>query len=175
MANRTAEMDRQRSQVAGRPELYDGVESTASIAKHPIHPMIVPFPIAFLVGALLADIAYWWTDNTFWSEAALWLVGAGVVTGLFAGLFGLMDFLTIKRVRDHTAAWVHGLGNMAALAVAGLNWWWRVGNPTDAVLPWGIVMSGVIAMMLLVTGWYGGELSYRHRIGMVNDYATHER
>ncbi len=55
-----------------------GVPSTAAIAGHPLHAMLIPFPIAFLLGALAADLAAWGTGDAFWTRAALWLAGAGV-------------------------------------------------------------------------------------------------
>src|SRR3546814_6826582 len=65
----------------------DPAPSTAAIRGHPIHPMLIPFPLAFLVGVLLTDLAYWATSDPFWARASLWLVGAGVVSGLVAAVF----------------------------------------------------------------------------------------
>lgn len=145
----------------------EGVESTAALAGHPLHPMVIPFPIAFLVGALLTDIAYWQTADSFWARASLWLVGAGLVTGLMAAILGLVDFLTIERVRAHTAGWIHFIGNAVALVLALISLLLRRGDPEAAVLPWGLALSAVIAIILAVTGWYGGELAYRHKIGII--------
>jgi uncharacterized membrane protein len=69
----------------------DRTESRASIAGHPIHPMLVPFPIAFLVGAFACDIVFASTSDAFWARAALWLAGAGLVMGALAAVFGLVD------------------------------------------------------------------------------------
>jgi len=76
-----------------------GIRSTARIGGHPIHPMLVPFPIAFLIGALLSDLAYAGTRNAFWATASAWLVGAGVVGGVLAALAGVTDFLGNERIR----------------------------------------------------------------------------
>ena len=107
-------MNRNRNQEQG--EYATGAPSTAAIAGHPIHPMLVPLPIGFLVGVLLSDLAFWRTGDAFWARASLWLVAAGVVTALLAAVFGLIDFGTIKRARAHTAGWVHLLGNLTAVA-----------------------------------------------------------
>lgn len=149
-------------------EHREGVESTAAIAGHPIHPMLIPFPISFLVGALVTDLVYWSTGSSFWAQASFWLIGAGLATGLLAAIFGLTDFLTIKRVREHTAGWIHFLGNAAVLVIALVNLWLRWENPAAAILPWGVVLSAVIGLILIVTGWYGGELSYRHKVGIID-------
>lgn len=147
----------------------DPAPSTAAIRGHPIHPMLIPFPLAFLVGVLLTDLAYWATSDLFWARASLWLVGAGVVSGLVAALFGLIDFFTIRRARDHTLGWIHFLGNATALILSLLSWLLRLDDPAAAILPWGLLLSVIVAAILGVTGWAGGELSYRHRIGVMSD------
>jgi uncharacterized membrane protein len=144
-----------------------GVRSTASIGGHPIHPMLVPLPIGFLIGTLGADIGFWATGDAFWARAALWLVGAGVVSAALAAVFGFTDFATIKRVRETNDAWIHLLGNGLALLVAIWNWAHRIGDPAASVLPLGIILSLVTVGILTVTGWYGGELAYRHKIGVI--------
>jgi uncharacterized membrane protein len=148
----------------------DAAPSTATIMGHPIHPMLVPFPLAFLVGVLLTDLAYWGTDDAFWARASLWLVGAGVVAGAVASIAGMVDFFTIQRAREHAMGWVHFLGNATALALSLVNWLLRVDDPATAVLPWGLVLSLVVAGILAVTGWAGGELTYRHRIGVMRGH-----
>jgi uncharacterized membrane protein len=87
-------------------DMSKGVRSTAAIKGHPIHPMLVPFPIAFLVGVLASDLIFAGTGDAFWPRASIWLVGAGVVMGALAAIFGLIDFLTIERVRSPTG-WTH--------------------------------------------------------------------
>jgi uncharacterized membrane protein len=146
-----------------------GVESTAAIARHPIHPMLVPFPIGFLLAALGSDVGYWITQDAFWARASLWLVGAGLLTGLGSAAAGLVDFVTISRVRELRAAWIHFIGNATAIALAAVSWILRLPDPSDAVLPGGLVLSAAIAAILGLTGWYGGELSYRYRVGVIRD------
>src|SRR5947209_3181453 len=85
--------------------------STASIAGHPIHPMIIPFPIAFLTSALVTDLAFWSTRRPMWAEASLWLIGAGIVMALAAAIFGFADFFGERRIRDLSDAWQHMIGN----------------------------------------------------------------
>jgi len=148
-------------------DLSKGVRSTASIGGHPIHPMLVPFPIAFLVGALATDLVYWGTGNTFWAGFSVWFVGAGLVMGAVAAVFGLTDFLTIQRARAGSTGWVHFLGNSLALVLALVSLLLRIGDPVAAVLPGGLVLSFIIVAILLVTGWMGGELAYRYKIGVI--------
>jgi uncharacterized membrane protein len=145
----------------------DGVPSKAAINGHPIHPMLVPFPIAFLVGALASDLAFWGTGDPFWARASLWLAGAGLVTGALAAVVGLIDFLALRRVRELTEAWMHVLGNGIALLLTLWSVLHRSGDPAAGVLPTGLILSAVVAAILVVTGWLGGELAFRHRIGMI--------
>jgi uncharacterized membrane protein len=155
-------------------DLYGGVRSTASIKGHPIHPMLVPFPIAFLVGTLATDLAFWGTGDQFWARASLWLVGAGLVMGAVAAVFGLIDFLTIARARAGSTGWVHFLGNLAAVILALVSLLLRIGDPAAAVLSGGLVLSFFIVVILLVTGWMGGELAYRYKVGVIAE-ETEER
>jgi uncharacterized membrane protein len=138
-------------------------KSTASIAGHPIHPMLIPFPIAFFVTTLVCDLVFWRTGLPIWATAATWLVGAGVVMALVAAVFGLIDFLGEPRIRDLPPAWWHFIGNLIAVGVAAINWYYHA---TFGVLPWGIVLSLVVALILLVTGWKGWEMVYRGRVGV---------
>jgi uncharacterized membrane protein len=135
-----------------------GVTSKASIGGHPLHPMIIPFPIAFLSGALLTDILYWYNNNPFWAEASFWLLVGGVVTGALAAILGLIDFMGIER-----------MGNLLIVGIALVNLFLRWDDPESAIVWWGLLLSLVTGGLLVVTGWYGGELAYRHRVGVIED------
>ena len=148
------------------PPHTEGVRSTVHIAGHPVHPVLIPFPIAFLVAAVATDIAFVATSSEFWARVSLWLVGAGFVTGVVAAATGLVDFFTIERARSHRTGWIHFLGNAVVLVAALVNWLLRIGDAEAAITPWGLVLSVGIAAVLVVTGWTGGELSYRHKIGV---------
>jgi uncharacterized membrane protein len=152
-----------------------GVRSRVAIAGHPIHPMLVSFPIAFLVGAFASDLNFWCTGDAFWARASLWLAGAGLVTGLAAAVTGLIDFLSISRAREGQAGWIHLIGNAAVLLLTLWNVLHRLGDPASAVLPLGIILSGVVALILFVTGWMGGELAYRYKIGQIDGSAPWKR
>jgi uncharacterized membrane protein len=155
----------------GSAKSRDGraVESTAAIARHPIHPMLVPLPIGLLIAALGSDIGFWFTGDAFWARASLWLIGAGLLTGIAAAAAGLTDFLTIPRVREYRAAWIHLIGNVAVIVLSAMSWLLRLPDASEAVLPGGILLSAIVAAILGVTGWYGGELSYRHRVGVIEE------
>jgi uncharacterized membrane protein len=145
----------------------DTAPSTAAIAGHPIHPILVGFPIAFLVGTLFTDMAYWLDPEHFWARASLWLLTAGVVTGLLAAVFGLVDFVTIERARSVSEGWVHLIGNLTAVGLSVISILIRVGDVEKWVLPWGLGLSVLVSLILLMTGWAGGELAYRYKIGVM--------
>jgi uncharacterized membrane protein len=150
-------------------DLKKGVRSTASIGGHPIHPMLVSFPIAFLVGTLVTDLAFWGTGDAFWARASAWLVGAGVATGLLAAVFGFIDFVTIERARQGSTGWVHFLGNLLAVVLSFVNLLLRIGDARAGASAWGLMLSFAVVGILLVTGWMGGELAYRYKIGVIED------
>ena len=137
--------------------------------------MLIPFPIVFLVGTLASDLAFCGTRNGFWAEASVWLVGAGIVTALIAALAGFTDFFGEERIRDLNAAWFHMIGNLTAVVIAISNLLLRyLQNPDAAVLPWGIVLSCITVGILLFTGWMGGEMVCRHRVGVIDGCAGAE-
>lgn len=156
-------------------EYHDsGIPSTVAIAGHPLHPLIVTFPIAFLTGAFGADLGYWLTGDPFWARAALWLIGAGFVAGLLAALTGMLDFLKIDRVKKHNAGWIHMFGNVAAMILTLVNWSLRWNNVEGAVLPLGLIISLIVASLLGITGWFGAELVYRHKVAVIGDSSRQE-
>lgn len=144
-----------------------GVPSTVAVAGHPLHPAIITLPIGLLVTAPVTDIAYWFLGDVFWARASFWLIVAGLVTGLLAAITGLLDFIRIGRVRKHTAGWAHMYANVTALVVTAINLGLRVGDPVENLLFTGLVLSVIVATLLGISGWYGGELVYRHKIAVI--------
>jgi uncharacterized membrane protein len=141
--------------------------SVASIAGHPIHAMLVPIPIACFVGTLLTDIAYWKTANMMWANFSTWLLTIGLIVAAFAVLAGLTDFLGERRIRSLTAAWIHGLGNGLALVLAILNAFVHSRDAYTSVVPSGLILSALVVLILLVTGWNGWAMVYRHGVGVI--------
>ena len=143
-------------------------QSTAHIAGHPLHPMLIPFPVAFLVSTFVCDLIFWRTGNTAWSTASLYLLGAALVFAALAAVAGLTDFMGDERIRDLSAAWHHMLGNVVAVLLSLWNWYRRYDAGDAAVLPTGLLISFVVVLILLYTGWRGWEMVYKHRVAVAD-------
>lgn len=144
-----------------------GITSSVAVAGHPLHPVLVLFPVAFLVGAAGTDIGYWLTSDPFWARASVWLIGVGFAAGILAAITGFLDFFKVKRVRDRSAGWLHMGGNVAVMVLSLINLVLRQGNPAEPIVYTGLAISVVVATLLGITGWFGGELSFRHKIGVI--------
>ena len=140
--------------------------STAAIAGHPIHAALVPFPIATFTLALVTDIMFWRTNDLMWQNFSSWLLFAGVVTGGLAALFGAIDLLSRREVRAQRPAWPHAIGNTVVLLVAILNNFVHAGDGWTAIVPWGLTLSAVTVILMVVTVWLGRSLVYRHAVGV---------
>ncbi|MGY4480007.1 DUF2231 domain-containing protein [Bradyrhizobium sp. USDA 3364] len=140
--------------------------STARIGTHPIHPMLVPFPIACFVGTLVTDIAYWQTAEMQWANFSAWLLFAGLIMGGLAAIAGLIDFLSNRLIRGLTYAWLHMIGNVIVMLLALFNAFIHSRDAWTSVVPTGLVLSVLTVLVMLCTGWLGWAMVYRHRVGV---------
>ena len=143
--------------------------STAKIAGHPIHPMLIPFPIVFVVSTFVTDLVFLSTGAPGWATASMWLLGAGLAMAALAALAGLTDFLGDGRIRALQPAWLHLIGNVIVVLLEIINFYLRYTDGVDAVAPVGLTLSGIVVALLLFNGWQGWELVYRHRVGIADD------
>lgn len=153
------------------------IPSRVAVLQHPLHPMVVVFPISFLMFTVVSDAVFWWRGDEFWALVSFWLCTVGLSVGVIAALLGLADFILMKKVRQHVVAWSHMIVGIMVLSLAATNVQLRWDDPVAAVLPWGIVVSAVLALMVSITGWLGGTLTFRHGIGTYvhdNDTAATE-
>ncbi|HEX3019979.1 MAG TPA: DUF2231 domain-containing protein [Chitinispirillaceae bacterium] len=142
--------------------IHCGVRSSAAIAGHPVHPIFITFPIAFFTGVLATDIIYLATKNMFWSKMSFYLLIFGLIGSVISAISGLVEFLSLRNVRQYRIGWAHAIGNVLAVSIAAVNFAIRI-NPA---MPVYLVLSAVTVLILGFTGWWGGELSYKLGIGV---------
>lgn len=141
------------------------MESRASVAKHPIHPMLVPFPIALWIFSFVSDVIYglgW--GGPVWNDMAFYTMAGGIVGGLAAAVPGLIDYLAISDRETTKIAKTHMIVNLAIVAIFCVNLWLRTTSAPGAWLP--VVLSVVGVSLLGLSGWLGGELVYVHGVGV---------
>ena len=132
-----------------------------------MHPMMIHFPVAALIGLVGADAAFVHTGDPFWARASVWLSGVGALGGWGASLAGLVDLLTVGRIRRLITAWGHALIAVMMLSLATLNWMLRLGTePGALVWPWGLGISALTAAFIGLAAYLGGRLVYEHAVGV---------
>ena len=131
------------------------MRTPASIAGHPIHPMLVPLPIGMWVLSLACDIiAAFAADPTSWKTVALYAMVGGIIGALLAAIFGLVDLLSLPPAIRRTALAHMGI-NLTVVVLFIIDAWLRLSG-SDPV--W---LSVVAILLLLVSGWLGGKMVYR--------------
>lgn len=140
--------------------------STAKICGIPIYAMVVPIPVVCFVATFVTDIAYWKSATMMWADMSAWLLTVGLVASIFAAIAGLIDFLGDRRVRELRPAWIHGLGNGIALGLAIINAFVHSRDAYTSLVPTGIILSGLVVLILLVTSWSGWSMVYRYGVGV---------
>jgi uncharacterized membrane protein len=142
------------------------MESRVKVAGHPLHPMLIVFPLGLLATAVIFDLIGLVSHASRWSEVAYYLVGAGVIGGLAAAVPGWIDWFAIPaRTRAKRIGLLHGTGNVVVLALFATSWLLRRDNPAGP--PTGAIVAGLLGLMVVaVTGWLGGEMVDRLGVGV---------
>lgn len=138
--------------------------SPASVAKHPLHPMLIVFPIGLWVFSLIADIVYRISGNGNWLFVAFYTMLSGLIGALVAAIPGFVDYLSLKNERIRTVATWHMVINLSLVFLYAINLWLRTSQGHDALLPF--VLSVLGNVLLVVSGWFGGELVYVHAVAV---------
>lgn len=148
------------------------MESRAKILGHPIHQMLIPFPLGLLGTAVVFDIIYLIWGNPTMVTVSFWMITAGIMGGVAAAPFGLIDLLAIPSgTRANRVGMMHGIGNVIVLAVFALSWYLRYSAPgLTPYLPstTALVLSFGGFALAGGTGWLGGELVDRLGVGVDN-------
>lgn len=143
------------------------------LLRHPLHPMLVVFPLGLLSGGVIFDLVARFTNNPGFYVVSYWMIAAGLVGGLLAAVVGLIDWLGIRAgTRAKSVGGWHGLGNLVIVILFALSWWMRSGVEDNVPSGLAFLLSLLGFGLALVTGWLGGELVYR--LGMAVDEGAHE-
>ncbi|GAC1446241.1 MAG: DUF2231 domain-containing protein [Pyrinomonadaceae bacterium] len=142
------------------------MESRAKLFGHPLHQILIVFPLGLLATAVIFDIIKLVTNNVRWAEISYWMIAAGIIGGLLAAPFGLIDWLAIpSETRAKRIGLLHGGGNLIVVGLFIASWWLR-GGAVNAPSMSALVLSFVGVGLALVTGWMGGELVDRLGVGV---------
>ena len=137
------------------------MDSRAKLAGHAIHPMLVVFPLGLLVTAFIFDIVSLIHGGPQWGVVSFWMIAAGIIGGVIAAIFGLIDWSAIPSgTRAKSVGVTHALGNVVVLVLFAVSWYLRRGHEEiPGTTP--IVLAGIGVVIGAVTGWLGGELVER--------------
>lgn len=143
----------------------------ARIAKHPIHPMLVPFPIGLLGFSFICDLVGLSTRNPLWPVFAAYAMAAGILAALATALPGLIDLVALHRQPVKKLGIYHMSCNLAVVVLFVADLWWRLSIPFSKGQ---VLLSAGGIVLLMVSGWLGGELVYVHRTAVDETTLPHE-
>jgi uncharacterized membrane protein len=143
------------------------VESRVKLLGHPVHPMLVVFPLGLFIAAVIFDGIYLWRGSAMFASVAYWNIAAGIIGGLAAALFGLIDWLAIPSgTRAKRIGLLHGGSNVVVVLIFAAVWWMRADAP-DLTPTTNVFLLEVAALAIgSVAGWLGGELVDRLAVGV---------
>ena len=143
------------------------MESKVKALGHPVHPMLIVFPLGLLATAVVFDLLKMITGNADFSVAAAYAIAAGVIGGLLAAVFGLMDWLAIPTgTRARRIGLWHGAGNVVVVVLFALSWLVRASADAWDPNALALVLGFAGVAIAGVTGWLGGELVDRLGVGV---------
>jgi len=157
--------------ISSHPD-FDEVSSRIAVGGHPIHAMLVSFPIALTACTLGADAFYWWTGDVFWARAALWSVGMAFLAGLLAGISGTFELLLVPGIRVRASSWTHFVVAMTLLSLLGVNWGYRLQGYEQTLLPFGLSLTAIATVFTGFAGWHGGKLVFTYQVGTKSQAGT---
>lgn len=142
------------------------MESKMKIFGHAVHPILIVFPMGLFATAVVFDAIGWLTGNEKLLDASFRIIAAGIIGGMISALFGLIDFQAIPwDTRAKRIGIWHGLGNVAVILLFAASWFTRWSRPSNpGALP--VMLSLMGALLMLITGWLGGELVERLGVGV---------
>ena len=149
------------------------MRTPARILDHPIHPMLIPFPIGLWVFSLAADVAYRLGADPVWLTMAYWTMLAGTVGALVAAVPGLVDFLSLRDPRAVRIGTIHLVLNLTIVGLFVANLVLRTRGYPPTALP--LVLSIIAVGLLLVSGWLGWEMIYKEGVAVTPEIEVRQR
>lgn len=143
------------------------MESRVKLFGHPVHPMLIVFPVGLFATAVIFDILTMATGNNAFPIVAFYMIAAGVAGGLLAAIFGFIDWLALpNNSRAKSIGGWHGLGNVVITGLFAVSWFLRLNNQNFAPGTLALLLSFAGIALALITAWIGGELVYRLGVGV---------
>jgi uncharacterized membrane protein len=142
-----------------------GTESAVALVGHPVHAMLVHFPIAFVVGTLGADLMWWFGADAFWLRVGVWAAGLAFLGGIAAAIAGTAELVLVKGIRIRVASWTHAIAAMMLISIMATNWGLRLAG--GEILPHGIALSALGVVFAGFAGWHGGKLVLDHGVSVM--------
>ena len=139
-------------------------EYAARTVGHPVLAILVSFPIACFCGALVTDIAYVLTTNILWADFSAWLLAAGMFFGALAAIGGIVDVVANRRVRTHRQLWPVVIGSLLVLGLGLLDNLVHSRDAWTSVMPFGLALSAVTVVVMLITAWVGSSTVRRRGV-----------
>jgi uncharacterized membrane protein len=144
------------------------METRATVAEHPVHPMLIPFPIALWIFSLASDLIYLFGfGGAVWKDIALYTMAGGIIGGLAAAIPGYVDYRSLSDPVIVRVAQMHMVINVGLIVLFTINAGLRILNGTETLLPVFLSVLGVAG--LGVSGWLGGELVYVQGVAVQPD------
>jgi uncharacterized membrane protein len=149
------------------------MSTPASIAKHPLHPMLVVFPIGLWVFSLISDFVFLLGGDARWNDVAFYTMAGGLIGAVLAAVPGFFDMFSISDKKVGKIAWNHMMLNLIAVVIFAVDFYLRLRNPAGAIFP--ILLSVAGILFIAVSGWLGGEMVYVHGMGVQQQIAGSTR
>ena len=144
------------------------MRTPASVARHPIHPMLITIPIGLWIFSFVCDLVVYFSegseDGVLWFMIGYWTMAGGLAGALLAAIPGLVDYLSLKDRAIKTLATTHMSINLTAVALYAVNLWLRGAEPPDFLVGMGLSIVGLV--LLAVSGWIGAEMVHVHGVGV---------
>src|SRR3981081_2471225 len=136
---------------------------TAKPRGRPIHRMLVWFSAAYFAGALVTDLVYWQIPDVLWERFSTWLIVAGLIMAGFSAIAYLIALASGRQI--DTPAWPRAVGYAVAVLLSLMNAFVHSRDGYTAVVPTGLMLSGLVIVVLLLTAWVGTALANHSRVG----------